>query len=190
VTTTAIRLTAAERREAVLDAAMAEFAARYVELLPRSTPARPAASDRSRRRSARPRPFGPQGSRRVGQSAYPLGVKVSDRELAAVRCANTTGTASGTTPCSLPPHSQYGNQPCRAGTPNRPHLGGIADPLRPRLPRRWPADSDATQPDDGADPRGYLAAWATLTSNGRLGQHLINCRTRGLLEREQVTPRV
>jgi hypothetical protein len=29
-------------------------------------------------------PFGPQGSRPVGQSAYPLGVKVSDRELAAV----------------------------------------------------------------------------------------------------------
>jgi Rhodopirellula transposase DDE domain len=29
-------------------------------------------------------PFRPQGSRRVGQSAYPLGVKVSDRELAAV----------------------------------------------------------------------------------------------------------
>jgi hypothetical protein len=36
--------------------------------------------------------------------SYPLGVKVSDRELARCRSGGTTGTGSGTTPCCPPPH--------------------------------------------------------------------------------------
>jgi AcrR family transcriptional regulator len=65
--------------------ALDAIAARYVELLhdrPRLLGRLQAtgAGDDQRDHD----PFGPQGSRRVGQSAYPLGVKVSDRELAAV----------------------------------------------------------------------------------------------------------
>jgi len=56
----------------------------------------------------------------LDQGSYPLGVKVSDRELAAVPLGGTTGTGSGTTPCFLPPPNHTGNQPCRAGTPYRP----------------------------------------------------------------------
>lgn len=40
-------------------------------------------------------PLGPQGPCRADNGAYPLGVKVSDRELAAVPMRDTTGTASG-----------------------------------------------------------------------------------------------
>jgi hypothetical protein len=64
--------------------ALDAIAARYVELLHD----RPRLLGRLQATGAgddqRDHPFGPQGSRRVGQSAYPLSVKVSDRELAAV----------------------------------------------------------------------------------------------------------
>jgi hypothetical protein len=41
----------------------------------------------------------------LDQRRYPLGVRIADRELAACRCSATTGTGSGTTPCSPPPRN-------------------------------------------------------------------------------------
>ena len=65
----------------------------------------------------------------LDQGSYPLGVKVTDRELAAVPLRATTGTGSGTTPSSPPPHSHARNQACRAETPKqRPGGGQAGDP--------------------------------------------------------------
>jgi hypothetical protein len=51
----------------------------------------------------------------LDQGRYPLGVKISDRELAACQSGATSGTASGTTPSSRKPRSTTRNQRCRGG---------------------------------------------------------------------------
>jgi Rhodopirellula transposase DDE domain len=48
---------------------------------------------------------------------YPLGVKISDRELAAVPLRRHGWHGEWNTRCCPPPHSRTGNQACRAGTP-------------------------------------------------------------------------
>ena len=52
----------------------------------------------------------------LDQGRYLLGVRVADRELAAVPLQRHDGTGSGTTPCSPTPHNRTGNQPCRLGS--------------------------------------------------------------------------
>lgn len=88
----------------------------------------------------------------LDNGAYPLGVKVSDRELVAVPMRRHDCTASGTTPCSLPPHNSTGTNLVARGPLNEhiawaksartkaltislsrpPNRAGAADPPRPR----------------------------------------------------------
>jgi hypothetical protein len=51
----------------------------------------------------------------LDQGRYPLGVRVSDRELAAVPLQHHDWHGEWTTPCSPTPHNRTGKQPCRAG---------------------------------------------------------------------------
>ena len=55
----------------------------------------------------------------LDRGSYPLGVKVSKRELAAVPLERTTGMGSGTTPCCQSPHSNTSNHhsPSRCPAP-------------------------------------------------------------------------
>jgi hypothetical protein len=129
-------------------------------------PARP-----HRAATRRPRPgHRPRGCRTAALASC------SSRPPSAVPADHGRCTSFGTRRSPTPPRPAPTPSLC---LPNRPHLGGVAGPLRPRLPRRWPADSDATHPDDGAAPRRHLAAWPRSQATARLGQHRINGRTRG-----------
>jgi len=54
----------------------------------------------------------------LDRRSYPLGVKVSDRELAVVPLHRHDWHGEWTTPCTPRRRvNRTGNQPCRAGTP-------------------------------------------------------------------------